>query len=517
MARKVQASAPAVRFRKKSLCGSNGRPVRNSRKPGVRTVAQKKAAARVAAKKFRDNNRDKVTAAKRAVRAEFSFSARSYGLTYSRAPCIHSAQELFDWLQTNLGFHHLTVCEEAHAEEGAVAGDTKHFHCAGKLDRVLKFTGADHFDYTCHDGTTVYHPNIIVSGKGWERYCRKGGNFVTNIPESPQVMRDALAIGTLTGSLNYIMQNDPNTYVRFANSLESNLMRHYRRTKGREMPRFAGPYPASRFPVGWNPYTHALHVYGPTGAGKTCYCMHLLRELFGVVEVCKGHIESMKSLTMTNPFLFDEIMCLNEEAATSREITDVVCGGTVHARYCPIDIPPNLPRIFVSNSRWVFKNPDESVYGRRLFQFEFLPVAPIEEWRLVPPPPLTPRMPVDAPMTPRLELNPPRSPRSPSPPPPPPGSPPPGHRSPPRPPPRPYPGPGEFDDRDHEYLSEPEAEPEPRTLLQRWLDDDTAMYPAQEAPVALSASPVFSPGWDFLLPFDDLPVSVDPLADTLEF
>lgn len=519
MARKLKPSAPRVRFSKKAACGSNGRAVvvtrkRRGRGPGLKPAvpvttrkrafddafarAEARAAATAARQaKFREKHAELLRAKDAVYRNNsFKFSARSYGLTFSRASSISGPQELHDWLQDYLGVHDLTVCQEAHVD------GERHFHCSGKLDRLLRFTGADHFDYESKDGLK-WHPNIVLGGKAWERYVRKGGHFVTNIAERPAVMHDALELGTTMCALDHIRRHDPNTYVRFAVSLEANIQRHFRRTSVRRLPQYAGPYPASRCPEGWNPHTHALHYYGPPGSGKTCYAMHLLRELFGTAEFCKGHVESLKSLSMTGPFCYDEVMLLSEPAATSREITDVVSGGTIHARYSPIDIPPGLPRIFTSNSRWVFKNPDESVYGRRLIQCEFLPVATIEEWRLCEPPPLTPRL-----------LNPPRTP---SPPPPPPGSPPPGHRSPPRPPPMPYPPPG-VDNNDHEYLSEPEPEPQPIVddMLTRWLAEDTAMFPASEVAV-VAPSPTFSPGWDFLLPFQEIPSSVDPLADTLEW
>ena len=518
-ARRMKPNTPQVRFRKKASCGSNGRAVivtrkRRGRGPGLKPAAPVTTRKRVFADAFARADARAATvaaaqvvyrekkqaelAAKEAVRRKnsFIFSARSYGLTFSRAPSISGPQELHDWLQDYLGVHYCTVCQEAHID------GERHFHVSGKLDRLLKFTGADHFDYTCADGV-VCHPNIVLGGRAWECYVRKGNHFVTNVPERPAVMRDALMVGNLTGALDHIRQHDPNTYVRFATGIEANLQRHFRRTSVRKLPSFAGPYPASRTPEGWNPSTHALHLYGPPGSGKTCYAMHLLRELFGKAEYCKGHVESLKSLSMTEAFMFDEIMMLDEPAASSREITDVVSGGTLHARYSPIDIPPGLPRIFTSNSRWVFKNPEESVYGRRLIQHEYLATAPIDLWRQCEPAPLTPRL-----------LNPPRSP---SPPPPPPGSPPPGHRSPPRPPPMPYPPPG-VDNDDHQYFSEPEPEPQPivDTMLTRWLAEDTAMFPDPEV-LPVAPSPAFSPGWDFLLPFQEIPSSVDPLADTLDW
>lgn len=513
MGRKLCSTAgPTIRFTKKRACGTDGRPVVRQRPIDLSAAPKRRARglgaktkAQLRSQRFNDKNREHRNATNvlrsRKARAEFTFSSRTYGLTFSRAESIDSPQELHDWLQDRLGVHLCTVCQEAHTDGG------KHFHCSGRLDRVLKFTSAAYFDYEGRGGV-VSHPNIVLGGKAWEAYVRKGGWFVTNVPERPQVMRDALETGTLTGALNHIMVHDPTTYVRQAVTLEANLLRHYRRTTVRTLPKYAGPYPASRYPPDWNPASHSLHVWGPPGGGKTCFAMHLLREHFGAdVEHCKGHVESMKSLSMINPFMFDEVLCLSEPAATSREITDVVSGGTVHARYCPIDIPPGLARVFTSNSQWVFKNPDEAVYNRRVVQWYWPLVAPVEEWRQCEPAPLTPRM-VDDPHDIRP---PPRPPTPEQPPPPPPGTPPSRGRSPPPPPDTPYP---EIDS-DGEPIELPD--PDNRIMFQRWRDDETLMAPEPaQLPVALS--PVFSPGWDFLLPYDSIESNIDPLAeDTLMF
>lgn len=534
--RKAVVSAPRVRFSGKAKCGTNGVPVKILRKSAgrprtSRAVLATRALARAAEKKYREANRKVINARAKAAKRErvrpFRFNAKKYGLTYSQANKIASPQELLDWLQEKLGVHHCTVSMELHTNNSRGKPPGHHFHVNGKLDRNLTFDGCDWFNYEAVDGT-VYRPNIIVPNSvAWETYVRKDGFFVTTVPVRPQVMADALQQPTIATALNYIMHHDANAYVRFGNTLEANLQRHYRRTREQILPKYAGPYPASRWPEGWNPETHALHLYGPTGAGKTTYAMHLLRELFGRADFVKGHLESLKSLSFLDPFCFDEVNLLEQCPATSREITDVVFGGTIQARYAPIYIPPGIPRIFTSNSRWVFKNPDESVYGRRLLQKEFLAVAPIDLWRQCDPAPLTPRLPVPetprlpVPETPRLPIRSRNPPRSPSPPPPPPGTPPRTPRSPPPPPPSPYPWPEV--DRVRFDLPEPEAEPDPNDdipaafggMLSRWTDDDTVMHP--DTSEAVIHSPVFSPGWDFLLPFNDIPSSVDLFADTLEY
>jgi len=73
-------------------------------------------------------------------------------------------------------------------------------------------------------------------------------------------------------------------------------------------------------------------------------------------------------LSRRKPFIHDEINCLSDKCdhSVSREITDVEAGGEVMCRTSNFHIPPGLPRIFISNIEFPFRNPEFSVYGRRV-------------------------------------------------------------------------------------------------------------------------------------------------------
>ena len=506
MGRKAIRSMPKVRFARKTKCGTNGKPVKVLRKsagrPRNEPVPPAKAYIRPV-KKASTKLKQKITDAAREVNREprFRFRSKTYGLTYSDANHVGSPQEILDFLQDKIGAHACTVCQEAHKHCLDTGVPSRHFHASGKMDRLLAFEGADWFDYTCMNGVVV-HPNINIGGRFWERYCRKGGFYVTTVPDAPRVMHDALATGSVGQALNHIMVNDTNAYVRFATSLESNLARHFRRTSRKAVPVWSGPYPACRYPTEWNPETHSLHLWGPPGAGKTTFAMHLLREHYGQVAFIKGHVEMLKSLDFTMPFVFDEGMFLGEPPETSREVTDVVSGGTINARYHAIEIPPGIPRVFTSNSRWIFKNPEESVYNRRVVQHEFTLKPVIDEWRLTAPEPADIRPP-------------PRPPTPEQPPPPPPGSPPPGRRSPP-PPPMPEP-----DNDATGMVTEPDDVWAP--IATRWSASPVVALPVTPHWSPPHADVCFSPGWDFLLPFDNSfasdcdPFTIDEDGDTIQF
>lgn len=501
--RSSKPSQPLVRFRTKRACGSNGKPVYRRRRGRPSTGGKSAYRKRYDAKRT-DADARTLSAKERmaGLRSLFRFCSKTYGLTYSDAAGITSKEMVHAHLQTLLGIHHCCVSRELH-ENGE-----QHFHVSGRCDHKIETTDCHHFDIIDDDGK-CQHPNIVKGGNAWLNYVMKAHDYVTTYPTKPNVMADALACPSTERALDHIMQHDAGSYVKFGTSIEKNLQRHYSRTSKVSVPRWCGPYPAGRYPPNWNPHTHSLHLWGPPGSGKTCFAQHLLREYFGDCDYVKAHIESLKSLQFCKPFVFDEAMFLLHPSATSREITDVVSGGVIHARYNAITIPPGIPRVFVSNQRWVFKNPDDSVYDRRLVQYEMPFSCPIEEWRLHNPPP------------------------SPPPPPPPPGTPPSRGRSPPPPPPLPFPDWPEVDDMVTEVDDELFPPLDDWRMTHRWIQDDVeyaarprpSQAPAIGAapmpmtpPLPAPATPHWSPGWSPLLPFDDIfDMDTDPfmLEDTI--
>ena len=499
--RSAKVSHPLIRFKSKASCGTNGKPVIKRRGRG-RPYTGGKHSANVRSNKTRVPRTD-MAASMASRRAAFRFVSKTYGLTYSDADAIESKELIHRHLQELLGVHHSCVSRELHAD------GVQHFHVSGRCDSRIDITDCHFFDIIASDGS-VKHPNIVKGGPAWLNYVMKGGDCCNTYPTKPNIMADALACSSTERALDHIRVHDAGSYVKFGLSIEKNLQRHYSRTARVQVPRWHGPYPAGRYPPDWNPATHSLHLYGPPGSGKTCFAQHLLREHYGDCEYIKCHIETLKSLSFTKPFVFDEAMFLLLPAATSREITDVVSGGTIHARYNSITIPPGIARVFVSNQRWVFKNPDESVYGRRLVQYEMPFSCPIEEWRLHNPPP-SPPSPV---------------------PPPPPGTPPSRERSPPPPPPGPYPWPdadamSEADNDDEGMFTVPNSPIAWGTIFQRWESavDDFQLRPRPSRAPAIGAAPMspplpmpetphWSPGWSPMLPFNDVfDMDVDPFLD----
>jgi hypothetical protein len=291
----------------------------------------------------------------------FRINRKTVGLTY---PCpvdrehpIASRETIRDFVTEKFGanFHH--VCKESHQ-----SGD-RHFHANFKFTEKLDIEDPRAFDINgCH-------PNICNGGPGWVVYLSKSDpDVLTNVEPCP--FRQALAASTVAEGMDILALRRPGDYLRFGQSMERNLRRRL------ETPRTAilyyGPYVASWFPIDWEPYRHSLLIWGPAGVNKTQFARYLLSHMVGEYDYIKGSHESAKHLSMRRPFIHDEIKCLGDKCPpeNSREITDVENGGEVECRNSNVSIPPGLPRIFISNLAFPFRDPQQSVYGRRVVSHE---------------------------------------------------------------------------------------------------------------------------------------------------
>ena len=114
------------------------------------------------------------------VRGAFFVKRKNVGLTYS-CPVgvsnpIPNKEAILSALTERFGPSKYVVSHELH-ESGQ-----SHYHAYFKFDSKLKVTDPRAFDL--HD----VHPNILNAGPGWIHYCRKHGDYITNLDR-----RDAFA------------------------------------------------------------------------------------------------------------------------------------------------------------------------------------------------------------------------------------------------------------------------------------------------------------------------------------
>lgn len=305
-------------------------------------------------------------------RMPFRFHAKKVGLTYS---CPVNAADnpipdndaLKEHLENLVGIGRYIIAEEKH-ESGK-----RHYHVYYHADAKIDTTNALFFDFPVQDADPV-HPNIInAPGNGWQDYCKKDKEFISNIKKN--VWKAALELENADLAVEHLWANAPADMCKFGDRIAENVHKRMR-TAPPEGKVWDGPYHESYYPKDWDHTTHSLLLWGPPGANKTQFAKYYLWQLTGVKPTyIKGGHEQLRHIDYSKPFIHDEVYLVDKDAHLSREITDVVDGGCLTARNKDINIPPGVPRIFISNYEHPFCNPQSAVYGRRVHSHA-IPISP---------------------------------------------------------------------------------------------------------------------------------------------
>lgn len=305
-------------------------------------------------------------------KGDWRFQACKIGLTYS-CPVdqednpIQSKQELLEHAKTL--FPKASLCNYIVGQELHESGK-RHYHCYLKWDKKCETENVHHFDFK------DVHPNILFKpGAGWEKYCIKDDNYLTNYYEPCAWAYAMTHCETAEAAIEHLWQKKPADMCKQGANIEANIRK--RKAKVYARPIYYGPYPCHFYPEVMLPELdmkkYSLHLHGSAGLNKTQFAQYWMKHQYGDVQIAKGKVESLKNINTSQPFIHDEIMLLNHDPEDSKEITDVENGGSVTARYNNIDIPPGVPRIFISNHSHPFKNPHDAVYGRRLLSLSLDP------------------------------------------------------------------------------------------------------------------------------------------------
>lgn len=236
-----------------------------------------------------------------------------------------------------------------------------HFHAFFEWGHKLDSEDVRLFDI---DGV---HPNIKGGNinSGWLLYVGKDDDYITDFYEKCPFATASNASSVAEG-LEHLWKKRPREMLLYGDRIESNLRRRIQPEPEPDL--YFGPFPPWYYPPEWNPRTHALLLTGDVGTGKTQFARYLMSHLTNGqgYHYWKKHHEQGKKYKSWRPFILDEVYMLPHDAEISREITDVENGGTIDCRNSNYEIPPGIARIFLSNYDHPFKNPKESVYGRRV-------------------------------------------------------------------------------------------------------------------------------------------------------
>ena len=303
----------------------------------------------------------------------FRFNAKKVGLTYScprSGPCaaLPTGEHATDCECANPIEAHADVLRAMHEKFGRskyIIGKEQHVNGAVHWHAFFHFDEKiDSQDVRCFDIEGV-HPNIIrAPGAGWQSYCKKEKEFTSNMDDNPYMK--AMGLSTAQEAIDYLWETVPDQMCKHAHNIEANIRKRKRTPPEPKI--WLGPYPKDYYPEKWDPTSHSLLLYGPPEKHKTQFARYLLAHTCGEHDFVKRGVEQLKTIPLDKPFVFDEIYLSDPKTSPwdSREITDVENGGTINARYGDIAIPPGIPRIFTSNYEHPFKNPQESVYKRRV-------------------------------------------------------------------------------------------------------------------------------------------------------
>jgi len=291
---------------------------------------------------------------------DFRFNAKKVGLTYScpvnvEENPIPSSAALRDFLVDKFGQAKYIVALEKH-ESGK-----NHFHAYFHFDSKIDSMDSRVFDWS--ESTPPVHPNIINKpGSGWISYVKKDKQYISNIEEGP--FATAMNLETADEALEHLWKTRPRDMAVQGHNIERNVRARFAPpTPGVKV--WYGPYPKHYYPEDWDPESHSLLLWGDPNLNKSQFAMYLLKHAVDKdITFVKRNPEKLKNINQ--PFVFDEVNMLEKIPDDSREITDVVLGGSVTARMQNADIPPGLPRIFTANLEHPFRNPADAVYGRRL-------------------------------------------------------------------------------------------------------------------------------------------------------
>lgn len=258
-----------------------------------------------------------------------------------------------------------------------------HFHVYFKDHHIIETIDPHFFDITSIDSEDIpfpnytVHPNIISApGVGWIQYCVKDGDYDSNFYKKCSFYH-AMEQQTYEEAIEYLWKNEPKEMCKSAHNIEENIRKRF--SIKHPQKRFFGPFDKQFYPQNWDPETHSLLLVGPPGIGKTQFA----RYFFGENDYVSDTIEGIRSLQWQRPVVFDDINFCEDKYSpwTSKAITDVENGGTIAMRNKDVQMPPGVKKIFCSNKFHPFRNPEDTVYGRRVVTHDIAAarVARLEE------------------------------------------------------------------------------------------------------------------------------------------
>lgn len=274
--------------------------------------------------------------------SNFRFNAIQVGMTYSQCP-LERDRVLSAWLDKfGDNIEQYLIAREKH-EDG-------NFHIHGYI-RFLKKVNYKDPRFLDIDG---YHPKIergLKSSKNWIQYCIKEdeeplANFKLEKKTNPYA--DTITVlreKNYDAAVDYIIEKNPEAYLKYSNAIELGLRKIAMREKEEEAPR----YTLKDFKINfqWNK-SKSLILWGPSGIGKT----HLAIALMEGPHVFASHIDDLKKFNPAKHvgIIFDDMSFSHLHREAQIHLVDHDFDRTIHVRYGVVEVPKGTKKIFTTNT-----------------------------------------------------------------------------------------------------------------------------------------------------------------------
>lgn len=294
---------------------------------------------------------------------KFRVNRKKFGFTYS-CPVIEgenpisSKEVLLEFLE-GLGPLKYIIAAEPHKDGKA------HYHVNAKYDAAIQTTNPLYFD------CCGVHPNIIKPGAGWESYCVKEKDYITNYYERGTFKRAAEA-DSWDQAAGILWEREPKFMLQHGEQCERNWKR--RKTAGARDLVFYGP--AWRGPDEWDPSKKALIITGAAGAGKTQWALDWARRNGGTYLKC-GHYQKIKGYKDQRCLIFDDACASlnNQDVSTWISLTDVEQERDLRVLHGCVSVPAGVPKIFLTNGALAPNDNSSGAVKRRYMVWEFPVIA----------------------------------------------------------------------------------------------------------------------------------------------
>ena len=293
----------------------------------------------------------------------FRFERKKVGATYS-CPTAESGrrvdddnpilnkEELLAFFISVGGPGEYIVGQELH-ESGK-----RHFHVWFNWDSKHQTTNQNFLDFK------GVHPKIENPGKGWPVYCKKTGDFITNVKGN--VFATAVAKRTWAEAAEFLWEEQPKWMLEKAHLAEENFRKKQRKAVGTT---YTGPWNVLP-PQEWDRQKECLWIRGVAGTGKTQWAKYFMAHYADEYCYIKGPIDKGKSFYMgRGGIIFDDIVPFEKWSINDWcSLMDVENGGSVNLRNRPLDLEPG-PRVLIDNND--LEMPDDPKIARRVFIWDF--------------------------------------------------------------------------------------------------------------------------------------------------